>query len=110
MIARFAKRPEKGTQDTQRAQVAREAIRLCGQESTGDTILAASGEFDLITRRQGPWNADLRTPPGPEGSNGSLLCIRRGYPGILHLRFMIYDLRIRGDVCAVQLRRPNRKS
>ncbi len=24
-------------------------------------------------RRQGPWNADLRTPPGPEGSNGSLL-------------------------------------
>src|SRR5256885_2805404 len=32
---------------------------------------------------QGPWNVDLRTPPGPEGSNGSLLCIRRGHPGFL---------------------------
>jgi hypothetical protein len=25
---------------------------------------------------------DLRTPPGPEGSNGSLLDICRGHPGI----------------------------
>src|SRR5208283_826802 len=32
--------------------------------------------------RQGPWNVDLRTPPGPEGSNGSLLRICRGHPGI----------------------------
>jgi hypothetical protein len=31
---------------------------------------------------QGPWNADLETPPGPEGSNGTLLRIRRGHPGI----------------------------
>lgn len=31
---------------------------------------------------QGPWNVDLRTPPGPEGSNGSLLDICRGHPGI----------------------------
>jgi len=29
---------------------------------------------------QGPWNVDLRTPPGPEGSNGSLLCVCRGHP------------------------------
>src|ERR1017187_4198586 len=32
---------------------------------------------------QGPWTVDLRTPPGPEGSNGSLLCICRGHPGTL---------------------------
>src|SRR6266404_2584531 len=30
---------------------------------------------------QGPWIVDLRTPPGPEGSNGSLLCNCRGHPG-----------------------------
>src|SRR5688572_9045634 len=35
----------------------------------------------FIVCRQGPWNVDLRTPPGPEGSNGSLLRIRRGHPG-----------------------------
>src|SRR5450755_5023363 len=32
---------------------------------------------------QGPWNVDLRTPPGPEGSNGSLLRICRGHPDTL---------------------------
>jgi hypothetical protein len=31
---------------------------------------------------QGPWSADLRTPPGQECSNGSLLRARRGSPGI----------------------------
>ena len=31
--------------------------------------------------RQGPWIVDLRTPPGQECSNGSLLCICRGRPG-----------------------------
>ena len=41
----------------------------------------------FILLRQGPWNVDLQTPPGPEGSNGSLLCIRRGHPGIFHFRF-----------------------
>jgi len=42
---------------------------------------------------QGPWNVDLRTPPGPEGSNGSLLDICRGHPDIFiyDLRFAIYD-------------------
>jgi hypothetical protein len=45
-------------------------------------VLADAVSVRLIPRRQGPWNADLRTPPGPEGSNGSLLCIRRGHPGI----------------------------
>jgi hypothetical protein len=43
--------------------------------------LEASPLLNHILRRQGPWNADLRTPPGPEGSNGSLLCICRGHPG-----------------------------
>jgi DNA polymerase III subunit gamma/tau len=42
-------------------------------------------EPDLLLRHillcQGPWNVDLRTPPGPEGSNGSLLCVCRGHPG-----------------------------
>jgi len=45
--------------------------------------------------RQGLRIADLRTPPGPEGSNGSLLCICRSHPGIFFiydLRFAIYDL------------------
>jgi hypothetical protein len=37
---------------------------------------------------------DLQTPPGPEGSNGSLLDICRGHPGILNLRFAISDLRL----------------
>jgi hypothetical protein len=35
----------------------------------------------LSSPRQGPWNVDLRTPPGQECSNGSLLRIRRGHPG-----------------------------
>src|ERR1035437_1246235 len=35
---------------------------------------------------QGPWNVDLRTPPGPEGSNGSLLCVCRGHPDILSIQ------------------------
>ena len=35
--------------------------------------------------RQGPWNVDLRTPPGPEGSNGSLLCICRSHPGTFQM-------------------------
>jgi hypothetical protein len=35
---------------------------------------------------QGPRNVDLRTPPGPEGSNGSLLDICRGHPGIFSMQ------------------------
>jgi len=31
---------------------------------------------------QGLWSVDLRTPPGPEGSNGSMLCNCRSHPGI----------------------------
>ena len=45
----------------------------------------------FIESRQGPWNVDLETPPGPEGSNGTLLHIRRGYPGFSNLRFLILD-------------------
>jgi len=41
-----------------------------------------SAECEADFLRQGPWNVDLRTPPGPEGSNGSLLCICRGHPDI----------------------------
>jgi hypothetical protein len=43
------------------------------------------GTAALPSRRefcQGPRNVDLRTPPGQECSNGSLLCICRGHPGI----------------------------
>jgi hypothetical protein len=43
--------------------------------------LEATSFLNHILPRQGPWNADLRTPPGPEGSNGSLLYICRGHPG-----------------------------
>jgi hypothetical protein len=45
----------------------------------------------FIVSRQGPWNVDLETPPGPEGSNGNLLRIRRGYPGFSDFRFLILD-------------------
>ena len=37
----------------------------------------AAAEFPC----QGLWSVDLRTPPGPEGSNGSLLCNCRSHPG-----------------------------
>ena len=53
--------------------------------------LQLSAQFDLeatatmrqIPGCQGPWTVDLRTPPGPEGSNGSLLRICRGHPGTI---------------------------
>jgi hypothetical protein len=45
-------------------------------------LLEAMNTVQHITTRQGPRNVDLRTPPGPEGSNGSLLDICRGHPGI----------------------------
>src|SRR5581483_7223273 len=48
---------------------------------------------------QGPWNVDLRTPPGQECSNGSLLCIRRGHPGI---SFSIFGLRFGGRSRKIQ--------
>ena len=44
---------------------------------------------------QGPWNVDLRTPPGPEGSNGSLLRICRGHPGISNFEFLILSFEFR---------------
>jgi len=43
---------------------------------------------------QGPWNVDLQTPSGPEGSSGRSLCICRGHPGNLHLRLITDDLRL----------------
>ena len=43
-------------------------------------LLEATGGLAQNCSRQGPWNVDLRTPPGPEGSNGSLLRICRGHP------------------------------
>lgn len=50
----------------------------------------------FIVARQGPWNVDLETPPGPEGSNGTLLHIRRGYPGfsICDFRLVIYAFKL----------------
>src|SRR4051794_18248362 len=37
--------------------------------------------YRLRSARQGPRNVDLRTPPGQECSNGSLLRVCRGHPG-----------------------------
>src|SRR5262245_22366280 len=48
------------------------------------TLLEAHRLVPHILLCQGPWNVDLRTPPGPEGSNGSLLDICRGHPGIFY--------------------------
>ncbi len=59
-----------------------EAIRLLplnGRKSS--FILEPADGVRHIVSCQGPWNVDLRTPPGPEGSNGSLLCVCRGHPG-----------------------------
>jgi len=65
-----------------------------GVEWDRDGILLERGrELRQVIFRQGPWNVDLRTPPGQECSNGSLLCIRRGHPGILNFRLMICDWR-----------------
>ena len=49
-----------------------------------DKLLADTEDLRFILFRQGPWSADLQTPRGPEGSNGSLLCICRGHPGLLN--------------------------
>jgi hypothetical protein len=46
-------------------------------------LLEAANRLAQNYPRQGPWNVDLRTPPGPEGSNGSLLRICRGHPDTL---------------------------
>jgi len=59
-------------------------------------LLEAMTSLTHIPTRQGPWNVDLRTPPGPEGSNGSLLDICRGHPGTF--LFMVCDLRCGSDV------------
>jgi len=48
----------------------------------GRNLLEPEAWVRHILLCQGPWIVDLRTPPGPEGSNGSLLCDCRGNPGI----------------------------
>ena len=45
-------------------------------------VLVAAFPLPHNTPRQGLWSADLRIPPGPEGSNGSMLCNCRSHPGI----------------------------
>src|SRR5437870_3288422 len=55
-----------------------------------DFLLEPLRNFRDTVFRQGPWTVDLRTPPGPEGSNGSLLCICRGHPGTF--RSMSYQV------------------
>jgi len=55
-------------------------------------VLDETLELRQIYFCQGPWNVDLRIPPGQECSNGSLLCIRRGHPGIF--LFTICDIRL----------------
>jgi len=48
--------------------------------------LEAAGAMRQTLDCQGPWTVDLRTPPGPEGSNGSLLRSCRGHPGMFNFR------------------------
>src|SRR5439155_4692409 len=52
-------------------------------------VLEPGPALQHISSRQGPWTVDLRTPPGPEGSNGSLLCICRGHPGISQMSYQV---------------------
>ena len=49
-------------------------------------LLEACAPLPQILPRQGPWNVDLRTPRGPEGSNGSLLRVCRGHPGTFSMQ------------------------
>jgi hypothetical protein len=61
--------------------------------------LAAAAFPRVIMGRQGPWNVDLGTPPGPEGSNGTLLRIRRGHPGFL-FQFRIANSRFQPELAS----------
>jgi hypothetical protein len=58
-------------------------------EITRRILLEGRAIVQQIHSRQGPRNVDLRTPPGPEGSNGSLLDICRGHPGIFIYAFVL---------------------
>jgi len=53
---------------------------------TPTRFVSTTGKIAVNFRCQGPWNVDLRTPPGPEGSNGSLLDICRGHPGLFLMK------------------------
>ena len=67
---------------------------------------ASKSQFDFC---QGPRNADLRTPPGPEGSNGSLLRICRGHPGIFISTRRVSGPRVRAPGPPKGLRRALRR-
>jgi hypothetical protein len=82
----------------------RSAMSLPGQchvPHAADALLANmledSTALRQILRCQGPWNVDLRTPPGQECSNGSLLCIRRGHPGTFEFGMWSAECRIATD-------------
>jgi hypothetical protein len=57
-----------------------------GFEKPSRILLEGVPQVPHIQDCQGPRNVDLRTPPGPEGSNGSLLDICRGHPGIFSMQ------------------------
>jgi hypothetical protein len=59
-------------------------------------LLEAVALVPHIQDCQGPRNVDLRTPPGPEGSNGSLLDICRGHPGIFSMQNEKLEIKKRG--------------
>jgi len=73
--------------------LARRSTLLCegGRRCESAILLAHVGNLRQVLCRQGPWNVDLRIPPGQECSNGSLLCIRRGHPGTFDFRLRIGD-------------------
>jgi hypothetical protein len=78
--------PEGGSLEFEHFAPTRELLSRCNyprSEHLADPfVLEGAWSVRHIGIRQGPWIVDLRTPPGPEGSNGSLLCFCRGYPGI----------------------------
>src|SRR5688572_433363 len=78
-------------------KAARKLLLQSGLHACGMFSLEALQVLPHSHYRQGPWNVDLRTPPGPEGSNGSLLDIRRGHPGtfsIYEFAFAMEDLKL----------------
>jgi len=73
-------------------------LRRAARPGVPENLIAGAAHLRLNSPTrfcQGPWNADLRTPPGPEGSNGSLLRMRRGYPGSFDFGLRIVDCGLR---------------
>jgi len=72
-------------------QIKLENEGLCLQKRQSQAVYLDNGSnLPQDFSRQGPWNVDLRTPPEPEGSNGSLLRICRGHPDTFQFLIVIF--------------------